>query len=50
MGNERLCEKIEMKEERREKGAESLKYIANVSMEPVFSEDKGDGVRIAIFT
>ena len=50
MGNKRLCEKMEMKEEKREKGAESLKYKANVSMEPEFSEDKGDGVRIVIFT
>ena len=28
----------------------TFKYTANESVEPVLSEDKGDGVRIAIFT
>jgi hypothetical protein len=39
-----------MKEEERRKGEEMLIYMANVSVKPVLSEDKGDGVRIAVFT
>lgn len=50
MGNKRLCQKMRRKEGKEKKGEATFKYKANWSVELVFSEDKGDGVRNDIFT
>jgi hypothetical protein len=50
MGNGGLCEKEEMKREEGREREMGWRYVVLWGLELVLSEDRGDCVRIAIFT